>query len=220
MKNLISYIFEKYNPNAIILYGSYANGTNNANSDFDVLVISNTHPYYHDVSFVDGVQLDLFVYPKTFFKKKELDLMDFVQIFDGKIIFDNESIGLWLKTEVNNAINDISLKTYEENRDQVEWCEKMLVRALRNDAEGHFRFYWVLIDSLEIYFDICSLKYFGPKKALNYMKKVDSTSYEIYSNALETATYLSLEKWINKLRNKLEKNRERGVINIPNEEKN
>lgn len=171
MEKIMKYIFEKYDPSSIILYGSYANKTNNTNSDFDVLVISNTCQYIHDTSFVDDIQLDLFVYPKSYFKNSEIDFMSFVQIFDGKIVYDSDKIGMWLKKRVNDVISSIPYKNYEENKAQIEWCEKMLARSLRKDSEGYYRLHWVLVDSLEIYFDICSLKYYGPKKSLSYMKK-------------------------------------------------
>ena len=62
MEQVIEYIHEKYNPLSIILYGSYADGTNNLNSDFDALVIVADHEQFHDTSIVDGVSLDIFVY--------------------------------------------------------------------------------------------------------------------------------------------------------------
>ena len=62
VEQIIEYIKNKYSPLTIIVYGSYASGTNNLNSDFDVLVISQHHSQFHDTSFVDGVQLDVFVY--------------------------------------------------------------------------------------------------------------------------------------------------------------
>ena len=63
MEQVLKYIREKYNPLSIILYGSYADGTNNLNSDFDALVIVADHEQFHDTSIVDGVPLDVFVYP-------------------------------------------------------------------------------------------------------------------------------------------------------------
>ena len=42
MEEIINYLNQKYQPLSLILYGSYANGTNNAGSDFDVLVIAAT----------------------------------------------------------------------------------------------------------------------------------------------------------------------------------
>lgn len=50
LEKIIEYIKQKYNPLSIILYGSYANGTNNLNSDFDALVISYDHEQFHDTS--------------------------------------------------------------------------------------------------------------------------------------------------------------------------
>lgn len=205
MKKIVNYIFNKYDPNAIILYGSYANGTNNENSDFDALIISNSCQYSHDSSYLEDIQLDLFVYPVTYFQEPAIDFTKFVQIFDGEIIIDENNLGSWLKTEVNKVIKNLPYKTYEENKTQVEWCEKMLKRTLRTDVEGSYRLHWLIVDSLEIYFDICSLKFLGPKKALNQMKEKDLLSYNLYSNATKEATYESLSNWIQHLRCLLEK---------------
>ena len=46
LEKIIEYIKQKYNPLSIILYGSYANGTNNLNSDFDALVLQHHLPLY------------------------------------------------------------------------------------------------------------------------------------------------------------------------------
>ena len=63
MEQIIEYIKQNYNPASIILYGSYANRTNNLNSDFDSLVISYDHEQFHDTSFVNGIQLDVLYIP-------------------------------------------------------------------------------------------------------------------------------------------------------------
>ena len=96
MEQMIEYIKQKYNPLSIILYGSYANGTNNLSSDFDALVISYDHEYYHDTSFVNGTQMDVFVYPASHFDG-DFDCNDFIQIFDGKIITDSGERGKYSK---------------------------------------------------------------------------------------------------------------------------
>ena len=83
MERMIEYIQKKYDPHTMILYGSYADGTNDLNSDFDALVIASNHEYFHDTSFVDGVQLDVFVYPSAYFEG-DYSCADFVQIFDGR----------------------------------------------------------------------------------------------------------------------------------------
>ena len=81
----------------------------------------------------------------------------------------------------------------------------MLVRTARGDAEGYFRWHWLLCDSLEIYFDIKQLYYFGPKKSLRSMAKSDPESYRIYSRALKDWNQASLSEWIACLENQLQK---------------
>ena len=93
LEKIIEYIKQKYNPLSIILYGSYAN------SDFDALVISYDHEQFHDTSFVNDIQLDVFVYPASYFDG-EFDCNNFIQIFDGKIIVDNEERGKTLQMKV------------------------------------------------------------------------------------------------------------------------
>ena len=61
MEQVIAYLKQTYNPLSILVYGSFADGSHSANSDFDALVISESHPPFHDVSFVNGIQLDVFV---------------------------------------------------------------------------------------------------------------------------------------------------------------
>ena len=108
LEKIIEYIKQKYNPLSIILYGSYANGTNNLNSDFDALVISYDHEQFHDTSFVNDIQLDVFVYPASYFDG-EFDCNNFIQIFDGKIIVDNEERGKTLQMKVLSYLQNLSL---------------------------------------------------------------------------------------------------------------
>lgn len=216
MEKIIGYLCEKYNPNALILYGSYGDGSNNKNSDFDALLITDgIHPA-HDSNVVDGIQLDVFIYHTSLFCEKhcgdcagalkdDLDFEDFVQIFDGSIVVDSLGIGKKLKDAVLKYIEDCPPKTAGENEIQVKWCEKMLLRAQREDAEGFYRWHWLLMDSLEIYCDICGIRYLGPKKSLIRMKKEDIDAYSIYEKALAYFEYTYLEQWISLLRNRLGK---------------
>ena len=92
MDNILEYLKQRYTPVSIIVYGSYADGSNNLNSDFDALVISANHERYHDTSFVDGIQLDVFVYPRSFFSA-DYNPEDFVQLTDGQIVMDSDGLG-------------------------------------------------------------------------------------------------------------------------------
>ena len=200
LEQIIEYIKQNYNPISIIIYGSYADGTNNLNSDFDSLVISYDHEQFHDISFVNGIQLDVFVYPVSYFDG-EFDCDDFVQIFDGKIIVDINERGKALQMKVISHMQNRPQKSKAEIDASVGWCSKMFERVKRNDVEGMFRWHWVLIDSLEIFCDLMQHPYFGPKKALKWMEKNHPIAFAHYKTALEDFSVDSLENWITYIKN-------------------
>ena len=138
LNQMIEYIKQTYSPLSIILYGSYANRTNNLNSDFDALVISRYHEKFHDTSFINGIQLDVFVYPESYFDQ-DYDCSNFVQIFDGKVIMDTNGKGKAVQENVLSYLKNRSCKTKEEIQADVDWCIKMLKQAKRGDFEGMFR---------------------------------------------------------------------------------
>ena len=61
-EKIVGYLKKTYQPDAVIVYGSFADGSANLNSDFDALIIAGKEKA-HDSSIVDGVVLDVFVYP-------------------------------------------------------------------------------------------------------------------------------------------------------------
>ena len=200
MEEIIEYINKKYSPLSVILYGSYANGTNGLNSDFDALVISNDFEQFHDTSFVNGIQLDVFVYPAAYFEGN-YDCSDFIQIFDGKIISDSDGRGKALQTNVLSYLQNRPQKSKAEIDASVDWCNKMLARVKRCDAEGMFRWHWVLIDSLEIYCDVMHHSYLGPKKSLKWMKENNPKAFDYYQKALVDFSVETLENWIRYIEN-------------------
>ena len=187
-----------YQPESIIVYGSFADGSANLNSDFDALIIAGKEKL-HDSSFVDGVVLDVFIYPPDQFLS-EYDPAEFAQVWDGKIILDKNGMGGWLKKNVLDYIEHIPLKTAKDVSQEIKWCEKMLLRTMRGDVEGYYRWHWLLCDSLEIYFDIKGIHYYGPKKALHFMEESDSEAFHIYSKALLEFNQEGLSDWINYLK--------------------
>lgn len=192
LEQILKYIQQEYNPLSVILYGSYANGTNNLNSDFDALVISGNRKQHHDTTFVNGVQLDVFVYPASFFDGV-YDCQDFIQIFDGKIILDSNGVGKQLQSNVLSYLQNRPHKTTAENQANVDWCVKMFERTKRYDTEGMFRWHWVLVDSLEIFCDLVQHPYWGPKKTLKWMEENQPTAFSYYKKALTEFSMVSLE---------------------------
>ncbi|MBO4807459.1 MAG: nucleotidyltransferase domain-containing protein [Lachnospiraceae bacterium] len=194
---ITEYLIETYKPEAIITYGSFGDGSFNENSDFDALVIAD-HAKYHDVSVVDNTVLDVFVYPVETFEA-DYDPEEFMQIFDGNVVLDKNGIGEGLKKRINDYIDSLASKSDEEIRQELDWCEKMLARTVREDEEGFFRWHWLLVDSIEIYCDIKGIRYFGPKKTLRKMKNDDRGAFAIYSKALKELNKDSLREWISYL---------------------
>ncbi len=165
LEQILQYIQKTYAPLSIILYGSYADGTNNLNSDFDALVITSDHEPFHDTSIVDGIPLDVFVYPQKIFWRRI-----YVWGFLSKSMTD-----AFLRTAVGSEkrcrrrckayfTKPCSKKSSAEIQASVDWCVKMLERAKRGDCEGMFRWHWVLIDSLEIFCDIMQHPYLYQKR--------------------------------------------------------
>lgn len=193
-EKIVDYLQKTYQPDAIVVYGSFADGSANLNSDFDALIIAGKEKT-HDSSVVDGVVLDVFVYPaKTF--STDYDPEEFVQVWDGKIVLDEHGIAGQLKAKVLDYIEHLPKKTATEVAQEAEWCEKMLLRTMREDVEGYYRWHWVLCDSLEIYFDIRGLRYYGPKKTLRLMEKSDAEAFGLYAKALREFDRESLSAWI------------------------
>ncbi|MCB9498410.1 MAG: nucleotidyltransferase domain-containing protein [Bacillales bacterium] len=194
IETILRIIKEKYNPVSIIVYGSFADGSNNENSDLDALVISNENQSMHDVSIQNGVQLDVFVESKSSFI--DFNLEDYVQLFNGIVVFDTNDFGKKIIEKVNEYINSIPKKNNIEKKDEVAWCKKMLLRIQRDDVEGLFRWHWLLVDSLEIYFDLIEQPYRGPKKALLWMEKNQPIAFVLFDSALRNMNISSLQQWI------------------------
>ena len=191
MENIISYLRKTYNPAGMICYGSYRDGTQNEQSDFDALLLTKEGNYIHDTSVVDGVRLDVFVYPLSW----EFTLDDFVQIYDGAVIVDENGAATALVQQVRQFVDKYPTKTPEEKEELKNWCSKMLHRSKRGDAEGSYRSHWLLTDSLQIYCDLRDRFYFGPKKTILRMQKEDPEGFTLLCNAMENRCHL--EPWIN-----------------------
>ncbi|MGM9618827.1 MAG: nucleotidyltransferase domain-containing protein [Oscillospiraceae bacterium] len=199
MEEILAYIKQTYRPVGIIVYGSFADGSQNAHSDFDALVLTDGGEQTHDTNLVGGTQLDVFVYPAAFFDGP-FNCEEFVQLHDSQILLDTDGTAARLRAAVLSYLDAIPPKTAEENRGNAAWCEKMLLRAGRGDAEGFFRWHWLLTDSLEIYCDLTAQRYFGPKKALRRMRENDPAGYALYEKAISTPDYDALADWVAYLR--------------------
>lgn len=77
---------------------------------FDALIIAGKEKA-HDSSIVDGVVLDVFVYPTERFSA-DYDPEEFVQVWDGKIVLDEHGIAGQLKAKVLREFDRESLSAW------------------------------------------------------------------------------------------------------------
>lgn len=203
MKKILSYLYSTYAPEALLLYGSYSDGTNKEGSDFDALLIAPVEAQ-HDTSVVDGVPLDVWVYPPETFGG-DFAPGDFVQVLGGKLLKDASGLGARLLEQVEGYVSSLPEKSFAERQEEVVWCKKMLRRTERQDAEGLYRWHWLLCDSLEIWCDVVCLPYFGPKKSLKAMEKQFPEGYALYESALRNFSQEALQGWIEYLEGCLKK---------------
>lgn len=194
MKKILSYLYDTYAPETLLLYGSYSDGTNGEGSDFDALLIA-PGDVRHDTSVIEGVPLDVWVYPPETFVG-DFAPEDFVQVLGGTLLKDAFGQGARLLEQVETYVSSLSRKSIEEQLEEVVWCKKMLERTQRQDAEGLYRWHWLLCDSLEIWCDVVGLPYLGPKKSLKAMKKQFPEAYALYEKALRAFSQESLRGWI------------------------
>ena len=197
---IVAYLKRTYHPETILVYGSYADGSAGENSDFDALVIADGVKK-HDASVVAGVALDVFIYPSEMFRG-EYDPSGFVQVIDGTVVLDQSGAGRVLQERVQKYIESLPQKSAEEIADELTWCEKMLARTLRGDAEGAYRAHWLLVESAEIYCDVKGIRYPGPKKTLRMMEQNDPEAFRFYAAALQDFCFDSIKAWIDHLKSR------------------
>ena len=194
METILNDLYARYAPKALILYGSYADGTEGEGSDFDALILAD-HPAHHDVSAVHGVQLDVWVYPVDYFAADDA-LEEAVTIEDGVLLHAPQGLGAALQARVRAYLAAQPGKTAEENAASIAWCRKMLDRTARGDAEGLYRWHWLLTDTLEIACDLLHQPYRGPKKMLRWLERNHPPVYAAYHRALAEFTQTALTAWI------------------------
>ena len=94
---IVSRIAIKFNPDKIILFGSYAMGNANNSSDLDLLVIKDTDLPYHKRSFDihkaligSMIPMDILVYTRQEFEKEQQEQTSFINsaIKTSKVLYE------------------------------------------------------------------------------------------------------------------------------------
>jgi len=185
---LINELVSEKNCHTIILYGSFARGDHNTNSDIDVIGIVQKGEFHRIVRTFNGFVLDVFIY-----SEENLPSADkLLQISNGAVLLEKDSLGTDLIRNVKAILNEPPPlpKTWEVQTDLV-WIEKMLSRASVGDVEGDFRRHWLLITLLEYWFSWHRMHYLGSKQSLKYLELEQPQVFELFRAALKPTASLS-----------------------------
>lgn len=161
------YLMKKYNCHIIILYGSYFEGDYTPESDIDILCFTDSSGGINDTSIIDGVQLDVWVVNSKQLEKPN----DYLHIIKNEVLLDLRGEATYFINEISRIYNEGPEFLNENQRIFLKsWLIKMQKRTKRNDAEGLYRYHWLLTESLEIYFRLNNLWYLGVKKSLRWLE--------------------------------------------------
>lgn len=192
MDRILEYLKNTYNPISILLYGSFADGTNDQASDFDCMLIVPKKDSNHDDAIIDGIQLDCFIFTEDELQSEDIDT--FLTAYNSNIVLDN-GIGADLKRRVHDYVKENAHTSEEEKDFLISWIQKTVVRITKNDDEGNMRAVSFLAESLTDYFILRDIFYFGSKKAIHYLKKEDAEGYALFHSAVTSRSNDAIVKW-------------------------
>lgn len=168
---------EKYNCHTYILYGSYSSGDYTEESDIDIVSFADDAEETNHVEYVEGKQLDLWIYNTSKMAEPE----QFLRINNGTILLDEKGMARKFLLEIQKIVDKGPEKLSSSQKDFLKsWLRKMYRRAQKNDLEGNYRLHWMLKDSLEIYFEFKGEWYPGPKKAFAWLLEHDEAAYHLF----------------------------------------
>ena len=190
---IINYLRTRYQPLTIAVYGSYAEGTFDAQSDFDCLVIVKDKTISHDDSMIEGILLDCFIYSEAELAQRPIE--DFLTLYDAILLEDNGS-GAKLKQEVRDYVLAHRMTAPADKDFLKSWMKKVLRRMEKGDDEAHYRAVMLLAESLEDYFTLRDQFYFGSKKAIKQLETIDPLGYALFHQAMSLRTDGAIRSWI------------------------
>lgn len=193
-EKILSYLKKTYHPLAVIVSGSYADGSFDEGSDFDcTVVVEGEKPFGHDSSVIDGVPLDCFIYTDE--EAEDIDPDAVLPIFNGRIIFDTDGIAANMKAKVAKYVADNTVTSESDKQIIRGFIVKCMKRMDKNDDDGNYRLISLLWESLCDYFLLRDMYFFGGKKAIKYLKENDPEGYGLYHKAITEKTPEAVKPW-------------------------
>jgi hypothetical protein len=185
LDRIVQELSASYQAHTILLYGSRADGSAGASSDYDIAAFGAVTQPVRVARLEGGDYLDVFVYPDAVLLHPS---EEYLHLRGSNVLVHRgpqaESFLRGLD-EVFRA-GPAPLPPDEVAARKV-WAHKMVARMGRRDPEGNYRRAWLLQALLQDYFQIRGRWYEGPKKALRWLAQVEPSVYSAFCAAFEPA---------------------------------
>ena len=183
LRTLCEQLTQDGSHHTVLLYGSRADGTADEDSDYDIAAFGPRDAEGRDTQSIGGVFLDLFLYPESALSQPGPEWLK----LRGSVVLaqrGQEADAFLQGLDTIFTQGPPALAADEANA-RISWAWKMLARMERGDAEGHYRRVWLLTSLLEDHFALRGLWFEGPKKALQWLRQHDATTYGALEAALQ-----------------------------------
>jgi predicted nucleotidyltransferase len=184
IERLILEVMLSHGCHTAILYGSWARGRANPQSDVDVLYVREAGPAFRDARIVGGIYLDAFIYP-------EADLVTleppFLRVLGGRVIREVNGFGSALLAKLQE-LHDRGPVPMSDDLRQVTllWSRKMLDRFRgQSDLEAQYRRMQLVLQSLEDYFALRQIWFRGPKEGFAWLLEHDPATHHLFESAAQ-----------------------------------
>ena len=182
LQDLCAGLIRDFSAHTILLYGSRADGTENAFSDYDVAAFADVPVPKRDTRIVDGHFLDVFIHPEAILRNPT---REHLTLRKSRILAQRgdeaSDFLVGLDAIFERGPEPLAADEIEARR---TWARKMALRIRRCDMEGNFRRAWLLTALLEDYFCLRGLWYQGPKKSFQLLLASDGATYRAFDEAL------------------------------------
>lgn len=199
VSGIMQYLMETHQPRAIIITGSYAEGSFDETSDFDCWLIGRDETLIrHDTSTVNGVMLQAEIYPLSQMKALPERYMNyFVEVL---IPYDPEGVAEEFMAHVRRRLAKIPCMPQAHKQQRMRYLDKMLRRAGKQDFPGDVRGHLMLYQSLQHWCEFTDRLYIGTRKTLRMMEQEDPESASLFRQALRSFHLEDMKAWIERLR--------------------
>lgn len=179
---IVDELVASHGAHTIVLYGSRADGSASAGSDYDIAAFAGIGRTMRITRPVGDTFLDVFVYPE---EQLASTPDEFLKLVGGRVLREHGDAGRRLIERAEGLLKRGPEPLPPDERKALsDWAQKMLVRMTRGDAEGDYRRIWLLTDLLPDYFRLRGLWYRGPGKSFAWLAEHDPAAHAAFLSAL------------------------------------